>query len=178
MSDVEILVEIGDLLAQDVDLIVNPANGSLNHAGGLARKIAEAAGPSLLDECERLPLVPTGGAVATHAGELNFMAVVHAVGPVWGGGQFCEAELLRGAHVSACKVAGHFASAYGRDVSIAFPAISCGIYGYPVKQAAPIAVASLRGKHVDGIGVVKFVLFEDEHFEAYTKALAAQRPRA
>lgn len=172
---VEILVEIGDLLAQDVDLIVNPANGHLNHAGGLARKIAEAAGPALLDESDTKPLVPTGGAVATTAGALNFMAIVHAVGPVWAGGEYCEADLLRKAHQSALRVAGNFASAYGRDVSIAFPAISCGIYCYPVSAAAPIALATLRGKHVDGISLVKFVLFEEEHFEAYQAALMTQR---
>jgi O-acetyl-ADP-ribose deacetylase (regulator of RNase III) len=180
----------GDILKQDVDYIVNAANGHLRHGGGVARAIAEAADPwhgvseAMVDLFEdddaanaklttwredhnRAPLIATGDAYVTSAGVLPFKGVVHAVGPIWGGGTFKEEDLLFMAHDRAyTKALIHNDSL---NFSIAFPAISCGIFGFPVKNAAAIALvaASLSfWRDVD----TRFVLFSDEHYAAYLDA--------
>lgn len=131
---------VGDLLAQPVDAIVNPANERLSHGGGVAAAIARAAGADLVDACVRLGGCATGEAVATTAGELPQRHVIHAVGPVWRGGEEGEDELLAACHVAVVRVAA------GLGVrSIALPAISTGIFGYPPERAAPVAVAALAG---------------------------------
>ena len=134
-------VVIGDLLSEPVDVIVNAANGHLAHGGGVAGAIASAAGPSLQREsswivAERGP-IPTGEAVATRAGELPFQAVIHAVGPRQGEGD--EEALL----VSALRSA--FARAAERGVaSLAFPAVSSGIFGVPLETCARAYVRAVR----------------------------------
>lgn len=163
----------GDLLKADVDVIVNAANTHLEHVGGIAAAIARAAGAALVLESNRLGLIPTGSAVATTAGELPFKAVVHAVGPVWGGGIYEEATLLELAYRSAVECAGGIAAAYGQEWKIGFPAISCGVFGYPVERAAPVAIRALDRAAVKGISSAAIYVMEEAHAKAFARALSA-----
>lgn len=172
-------VHHGSILDCQTDAIVNPANSHLHHGGGLARAIADAArdprnfGPpfdELRDpwdlEQEAHPLIPTGSAGWTSAGRLPFKGIVHAVGPIWGGSGFREHDLLQLAHVSAIRVAREHGCK-----SLAIPAISCGIFGFPIEEAAPEAVvASHFASGLFGVEVT-FALMEDEHVAAYEAVL-------
>lgn len=138
----------GDITKEPVDAIVNAANEQLRHGGGVAAAIARRAGPALQEESQRIAPVPTGSAKATGAGQLPCRYVIHAVGPIWRGGAFGEPDLLASAARSALNVA------TGLECrSVSLPAISCGIYGFPVERAARIlvetVVAFLR-EHPDG----------------------------
>jgi O-acetyl-ADP-ribose deacetylase (regulator of RNase III) len=144
---------IADLLAQDVDAIVNPANEHLAHGGGVAGLISRAAGPDLEEDSRRIGRCPTGDAVVTRAGRLPQRAVIHAVGPVWRGGGAGEAEALASAHRAVVARAEEEGLA-----TIALPAISTGVFGYPVELAAPVAVAAVRAA-ADASGVVTLVRF-------------------
>ena len=158
----------GDLLAQDdLDAIVNAANTELAHGGGIARAIAVAAGPDLEEESVEHPPVRVGDAGITTAGRLPFGAVIHAVGPIWRGGDAGEAELLASAHREALVTAAR----HGQR-RVGFPAISCGIFGYPVEEAAPVAVEAVRETmdEVPAIELVRFVLMDDEHLAAFRRA--------
>ncbi len=162
----------GSVVHARVDAIVNAANSRLIHGGGLARAIAESAGPALQDECARIADVPTGSAVATTAGRLAARWVIHAVGPVWEGGRAGEPELLTSAYRSSVEVA----AAIGAR-SIAFPSISTGVFGYPLELAAPIAIAAVRdawAEHADAIDVVAFHLYTDEEFGVFSRAGGAR----
>ncbi len=134
-------VTIGDLLSQPVDAIVNAANGHLAHGGGVAGAISRAAGPSLQQESDRLVgergRIPTGGAVVTGAGNLPFRAVIHAVGPQQGEGD--EEALLVAALRSAFALAGERGFA-----SVAFPAVSSGIFAVPLETCARAYVRAVR----------------------------------
>jgi len=155
----------GDITAADVDAIVNAANTSLLGGGGVDGAIHRAGGPSILAECRSLGGCATGDAKATTAGDLPARWVIHAVGPVWRGGDSGEAELLASCHRRALEVAGALGAR-----SIAFPAISCGIYGYPPELAAAVAVGAVRGHELE---LVRFVLFGDDTYEAFARAAAA-----
>lgn len=184
----------GSILDAQVDAIVNPANTHLRHDGGLAAVIARGArdygkitpitqphGMHTANEGDRIraqadawdvtqrahPLIPTGGAAWTDAGALPFKAIIHAVGPVWGGGFYHEADLLAMAHGKSIDRA----LALGFD-SLAIPAISCGVFGYPVEEASSIAiyVAAQTSYHYPEFAI-QFWLFEDAHMEAYRAAL-------
>jgi O-acetyl-ADP-ribose deacetylase len=159
----------GDITEQSLDAIVNAANSSLLGGGGVDGAIHRAGGPAILEECRLLGGCDTGDAKATTAGDLPARWVIHTVGPVWHGGGRGEAELLASCHRRALEVARELGAR-----TIAFPAISCGIYGYPVEQAAQIAAAAVRDH---GLELVRFVLFNDETYEAFTSSLAA-RPRS
>jgi O-acetyl-ADP-ribose deacetylase len=155
----------GDITTQVVDAIVNAANSSLLGGGGVDGAIHRAAGPELLAECRLLGGCATGDAKATGAYRLPANHVIHTVGPVWRGGAAGEPELLASCHRRSLDVA--------RDVgarTVAFPAISCGIYGYPAELAAPLAVAAVRA-HLHGIDLVRFVLFGDETYETFAAAV-------
>lgn len=158
----------GDITQLQVDAIVNAANSSLLDGAGVNGAIHAAAGPELLQECQSVGECPPGQARLTKAYRLPAKFVIHAVGPVWRGGSRSESKLLADCYSSCMKLAlKHHVR------SIAFPAISCGIYGYPIRQAAEIAVKEISAfleMHPE-IESVDFVCFTDEIFKEYQHAI-------
>jgi O-acetyl-ADP-ribose deacetylase (regulator of RNase III) len=162
MSDLEIVR--GDLTTQAVDAIVNAANSSLLGGGGVDGAILRAGGPAILAECRLLGGCDTGDAKATTAGKLPARFVIHTVGPVWRGGDEGEPDLLASCHRRSLDVARELGAR-----TVAFPAISCGIYGYPADLAAGVAIGTVRERGHD-IDLVRFVLFGDDTYEAFAAA--------
>jgi O-acetyl-ADP-ribose deacetylase len=152
----------GDITEQHVDAIVNAANSSLLGGGGVDGAIHRRGGPVVLEECRRLGGCRTGDARATTAGALPARWVIHAVGPVWRGGGKGEAELLASCHRRALAVADELGAR-----SVAFPAISTGVYGYPLDEAAAVALEAVRDH---GLELVRFVLFDDATLAAFERA--------
>jgi O-acetyl-ADP-ribose deacetylase (regulator of RNase III) len=150
---------LGDLTTQEVDAVVNAANTSLLGGGGVDGAIHRAGGPEILAECRLLGGCDTGDAKATTAGRLPARWVVHAVGPVWRGGTEGEPELLASAHRRSLDVARELGAR-----TVAFPAISCGAYGYPAELAAPLAVGAARAQE-PAFELIRFV-FTDEGLRA------------
>jgi O-acetyl-ADP-ribose deacetylase (regulator of RNase III) len=160
----------GDITKQTVDAIVNAANSSLLGGGGVDGAIHRAGGPSILEECRRLGGCNTGDAKATGAGNLPARFVIHTVGPVWRGGGHREEELLASCHRRALEVADELGCR-----TIAFPAISTGVYRFPVRRAAEIALRTTMNELEEDhpqIERVTFVLFSDEHFQTFAETLA------
>lgn len=151
----------GDICAQDVDAIVNAANSALAPGGGVCGAIHAAAGPELATACRAIGGCPTGGAVATPGFALPARWVIHAVGPVWQGGDAGEAELLASAYRSSLAVADEVGAR-----SVAFPAISTGIFGYPLDEATDIALRTVREADTD-VELVRFVCFDAATAAAY-----------
>jgi O-acetyl-ADP-ribose deacetylase (regulator of RNase III) len=164
----QISVVHGDITKLQVDAIVNAANESLLGGGGVDGAIHRAAGPELVAECRLLGGCPTGQAKITKGYRLPAKHVIHTVGPVWRGGGRGEPELLGGCYRSC------FAIAREKGLkTLAFPAISCGIYGYPIPEATAIAVRETWAalKENPGIEKVIFACFGDEVFSAYVREL-------
>jgi O-acetyl-ADP-ribose deacetylase (regulator of RNase III) len=155
---------VGDLTAQEVDAIVNAANEQLAPGGGVCGAIRRAGGDEIFDECARLGGCATGDAKATGAGRLPARYVIHAVGPVWQGGLQGEPALLASAYRRALEVAAELGCR-----TIAFPALSTGIYGYPPELAAPIAVQAVR-ELADRFDEIRFVFLDDAMRELFSRA--------
>ena len=157
-----------DITTLDVDAIVNAANAALAGGGGVDGAIHRAGGPSIMEECRRIGGCPTGTAVITGAGRLKARHVIHAVAPIYRGGHAGEAAQLAGAYASSLRLA-----AENGVQTLAFPSLGTGAYGYPVEEAAPIALAAVRG-HLAGETTLKrvtFALFSDADLAVYERAL-------
>ncbi|WP_328535879.1 O-acetyl-ADP-ribose deacetylase [Streptomyces sp. NBC_00344] len=164
----------GDITGQQVDAIVNAANSSLLGGGGVDGAIHRRGGPDILAACRELRAshygkgLPTGQAVATIAGQLDARWVIHTVGPVWSGNEDRSA-LLVSCYREALRVAGELGAK-----TVAFPAISTGIFGWPMDDGARIAVRTVRETATDSVEEVRFVLFDDYAYGEFAEALAAQ----
>ena len=157
----------GDITREAVDAIVNAANSSLLGGGGVDGAIHRAGGPSILAECRLLGGCETGDAKATAAGGLPARYVIHTVGPVWRGGGEGEADLLASCHRRSIETA----AALGCR-SVSFPAISTGVYGYPVELAAPVALSATTAalEEFPEVELVRFVLFDERSYEIFERA--------
>lgn len=154
----------GDITTLAVDAIVNAANESLLGGGGVDGAIHRAAGCELLEECRSLGGCQTGQAKITKGYQLPAKFVIHTVGPIWRGGTNSEAELLSSCYTSSLQLA-----VENEVKTIAFPAISCGVYGYPVKEAARVAIASILEflKQHDSLEKVLLVCFDNRAYQTY-----------
>lgn len=168
MSRIEVVQ--GDITAMEVDAIVNAANETLLGGGGVDGAIHRAAGPRLLEECREIGGCPTGQARITRGYDLRAKHVIHTVGPVWRTGERGEPELL-----ASCYRASLTLASENEIRSIAFPAISCGVYGYPLNAAVRVAVQEVTGFLAghDMPQRVCFVCFDDRTREAYLRAMQA-----
>ena len=158
---------VGDITTEEVDAVVNAANASLLGGGGVDGAIHRAAGPELLEACRRLGGCPTGDARVTPGFALPARWVIHAVGPVWRGGHDGEPELLASCYRRSLELADEIGAR-----SMAFPAISTGVYGYPKAAAARIAVDTIRSTPT-AVELVRLVAFDDETRRLYEEALGA-----
>lgn len=161
------LVE-GDITREETDAIVNAANSRLAGGAGVDGAIHRAGGPSIMEECRKIGGCPTGHAVITTGGNLKAKYVIHTVGPVYQGGAKGEAALLKSAHLESLKLA-----SVKNLKSIAFPAISTGVYGYPVDEAAHIALKTAIDylKEHSDIELIRFVLFGRNTFDIFNREL-------
>jgi O-acetyl-ADP-ribose deacetylase (regulator of RNase III) len=162
----------GDITEQEVDAVVNAANSSLMGGGGVDGAIHRKGGPAILEECKRIRAerfpdgLPTGQAVATTAGNLPARWVIHTVGPVYAKRED-RSGLLASCHVESLRVADELGAR-----TVAFPAISTGVYGYPVEEAAPVAVEAARTADTR-VEEVRFVLFDQATHQAFSRAVEA-----
>jgi O-acetyl-ADP-ribose deacetylase (regulator of RNase III) len=157
----------GDITTQDVEAIVNAANARLAGGGGVDGAIHRAGGPAILADCKKIGGCPTGFAVVTTGGKLKAKWVIHAVGPIYAGLPQDPLTLARTYQNSLRR------AMEKKCNSVAFPSISTGVYGYPIEQAAPIAMNTCAEfvKNNPGIKMVRFVLFSDPDFALYVKLL-------
>jgi len=158
----------GDITKQNTEAIANAANSGLAGGGGVDGAIHRAGGPKIMEECRKIGGCPTGQARLTTGGNLQAKYVLHAVGPVYRGGKMGEPELLKNAYSSCLKLA------FEHSIkSIAFPSISTGVYGYPLEEAAKIALLTVINylKAHREINLIRFVLFGPEAYNTYEKVL-------
>jgi O-acetyl-ADP-ribose deacetylase (regulator of RNase III) len=160
----------GDITTIQVDAIVNAANTSLLGGGGVDGAIHQAAGPQLLAECKELGGCPTGQAKLTKGYKLPAKYIIHAVGPVWRGGAKGEPQLLAACYANCLELA-----VQHQIKTIAFPAISCGIYSYPLSQATTIAIKETANflELNDTIDTVYFVCYDESIYDAYLQTLSS-----
>jgi O-acetyl-ADP-ribose deacetylase (regulator of RNase III) len=173
VNKTKIFMVQGDITRQATDVIVNAANSSLMGGGGVDGAIHRAGGPAILEECKKIIArqgrLPTGKAVITTGGNLKARYVIHTVGPFWHGGSRDEAELLRSAYYECLKLATE-----NKLTGVSFPSISTGAYGYPVNEAAKIAVrtvVSFLKEQATSLKDVVFVLFDSRTYQSYCSAL-------
>lgn len=158
----------GDITRQEVDAIVNAANSSLLGGGGVDGAIHRAGGKSIMEDCQAIRArqggCPSGQAVITTGGNLPAQKVIHTVGPVWRGGAHGEADLLKSCYRNSLQLA-----VQNNLLSVAFPCISTGIYGYPIQLAAPLAVREVRDfvSENPGLKEVRFVVFSADDYKVY-----------
>ena len=169
-ATMEIEIITGDITKLSVDAIVNAANERLLGGGGVDGAIHRAAGPDLLEECRSIGGCPTGEAVLTAGYRLAAKHVIHTVGPVWRGGAQGEPALLRSCYRNCMRLAEDHDLA-----SIAFPAISTGVYGYPLRPATEIAVSEVRGAGCQASLRVIFACFDQATAEVYNEVLRESR---
>ncbi|HKA36043.1 MAG TPA: macro domain-containing protein [Thermoanaerobaculia bacterium] len=162
----------GDITALEVNAVVNAANEDLQLGAGVAGAIRRRGGSSIQRECDRIGHCPTGGAVVTGAGELPAKWVIHAVGPVWRGGGSGEEALLASAVNSALERAEEIGAK-----SVALPALSTGIYGFPLDRAAEISVREARrfAARARSVERILFCLFDEKALSAFERAAAGPR---
>jgi O-acetyl-ADP-ribose deacetylase len=173
IDSTRVVLKRGDITRESVDAVVNAANSGLLGGGGVDGAIHRAGGPSILEECREIRArqggCPTGEAVITGAGNLDARYVIHTVGPVWQGGGAGEEDLLRSAYRNSLALAAEHEAR-----TVAFPSISTGAYGYPIKRGARTAIQAVK----DWAGgnplpeEVRFVLFSQADLEVYAEALA------
>jgi len=173
VNKTKISVIKGDIIGQTTAAIVNAANSGLMGGGGVDGAIHRAGGEAILGECKRIVArqgrLPTGKAVITTGGNLKARYVIHTVGPIWHGGGRNEAELLGSAYHECLKLATE-----NKLTTISFPSISTGAYGYPVDEAAKIAVStvvSFLKRQATSLKEVVFVLFDSRTYQSYRTAL-------
>lgn len=161
---------IGDITKLKIDAIVNAANSSLLDGGGVDGAIHRAAGPKLLEECKKLNDCKTGEAKITKGYNLQCKFVIHTVGPVWNGGNHNEDELLTNCYLNSLKLAGE-----NKINTIAFPAISTGVYGFPLERAAQIAIKTVKSfiQSDKFIQRVVFVCFDQKTYLTYENIFAS-----
>jgi len=161
---------LGDITTQEVDAIVNAANPTLLGGGGVDGAIHRAGGPAILEECRGLGGCVPGDVKATGAGDLPAQFVLHAVGPIWRGGGEDEAGVLAACHRRAIELATELGC-----VSVAFPAISTGAYGYPVELAAPVAIGATEDALAThpAVEVARFVFRDEDSLARYHAAIGA-----
>ncbi len=156
---------LGDITAEDVDAIVNAANHTLLGGGGVDGAIHRAAGPELVEYCRTLGGCETGEAKITPGFNLAARWVIHTVGPVWHGGDHGEPELLASCYRQSLARADEVEAD-----TVAFPAISTGVFGYPIEDAAAIAIETVRSAQTD-VSEIRFVAFNPETVDAYQTIL-------
>ena len=165
MAGPKLSVTLGDITTQEVDAVVNAANSSLLGGGGVDGAIHRAAGPQLVDFCRTLGGCETGDAKVSPGFGLRARWIIHTVGPVWRGGHQGEPELLASCYATSLQRAVEVGAA-----GVAFPAISTGVFGYPVRAAAEIAVSTVRSTAA-GVDHVRFVCFDEETWQTYEELL-------
>jgi O-acetyl-ADP-ribose deacetylase (regulator of RNase III) len=166
------LVE-GDITHERVAAIVNAANSRLAGGGGVDGAIHRAGGPRILEECRKIGGCPTGEAVITTGGDLAAEKVIHTVGPIYRDGEHGEPELLAGAYRNSLRVASENGLA-----TVAFPSISTGVYGYPIRDASKVALSTVIGylrEHPE-ISLVRHVLYSRSDYEIYEETLKELLP--
>jgi O-acetyl-ADP-ribose deacetylase (regulator of RNase III) len=174
MAGMNVELVRGDITQQEVDAIVNAANSSLMGGGGVDGAIHRKGGPEILEECRRIRAkrypdgLPTGQAVATSAGRLPARWVIHTVGPVFAK-SVDRSEELASCHRESLRVADEVGAR-----TVAFPAISTGVYGYPLELAAPIAIRTVMDTETN-VELVRFVLFDEQAHRAFERALEDAR---
>ena len=173
VKNTRIKTVLADITCEKVDAIVNAANSSLMGGGGVDGAIHRAGGPAILEDCRRIVAkigrLPPGKAVITGAGKLAAKHVIHTVGPIWHGGRSNEADILASCYRESLRLA----SAHDLR-SIAFPAISTGIYGYPADLAAGVAISTVIDyiEHENtSINEIRFVLYDRDSYNIYTRTL-------